>query len=143
MLGRVLRLADYQLCAYGSGEEFLASLKAVRLDCAVLDLIKPGLSGFDVQDRMRTTNLLIPTVFITASDDHSLDQFALNLHAVALLRKPFPCNDILRALDSEGQETGRAGRSRANAHLSYPQLPPFIGVRSRATATSRGRVKTH
>ena len=52
-----------------SGEEFLASLATHRPDCAILDVHMPGLSGFDVQARLRAAHSDVPVVFITASDD--------------------------------------------------------------------------
>jgi FixJ family two-component response regulator len=41
-LGRLLRLADYDVAIYASGEVFLAAVDA-RPDCAVLDIHMPGL----------------------------------------------------------------------------------------------------
>ena len=73
-LSRLLRLADYQVAAYSSGEELLASLEAFRPDCVILDVHMPRLSGFDVQSRLRSAHPGLPALFITASDDPSLDR---------------------------------------------------------------------
>jgi FixJ family two-component response regulator len=100
MLGRLLRLADYQVSAYASGEAFLASLATQRPACAILDIHMPGLSGFDVQARMRAECIDVPVVFITASDDVTLDRGAAALNAVRLLRKPFSSVDLLAAVDA-------------------------------------------
>ncbi len=54
-LGRLLRLADYEVLAYASGEEFLAALAGCTPDCAVLDVHLPGLTGIEVQMRLRPT----------------------------------------------------------------------------------------
>ncbi len=97
-LGRLLRLADYEVAAFGSGEEFLASLAARRPACVILDVHMPGLSGFDVQSRLRTAHIEIPIVFITASDDLTLAQTALAAGGVRLLRKPFSSDDLLEAI---------------------------------------------
>jgi FixJ family two-component response regulator len=98
MLGRVLRLADYRVNAFASGEEFLASLTARLPACAILDVHMPGLSGLDVQARMRATRIEVPVVFITASDDLALDSLALEAGAVGLLRKPFSSDELLEAV---------------------------------------------
>jgi FixJ family two-component response regulator len=98
MLGRLLRLADYQVAAFASGEAFLASLTARRPACAVLDIHMPGLSGFDVQSRMRAARIRIPVVFITASDDVALNRSAFEAGAVRLLRKPFSSDELLEAV---------------------------------------------
>jgi len=65
-LGRLLRLADYQVTAFASGEDFLASLATRLPDCAILDVHMPGLSGFDVQT-LNVRDLLTGTLPI---EDH-------------------------------------------------------------------------
>jgi FixJ family two-component response regulator len=108
MLGRVLRIADYEVAAFGSGEEFLASLAARVPACVVLDVHMPGLNGFEVEARLRAAHRDVPVVFITASDDPSLDQTARQAGCCTLLRKPFTSNQLLDAIEA-------ALRSRPNA----------------------------
>ncbi len=98
MLRRALRLADYDVAAFASGEEFLASLTERLPACAILDVHMPGLSGFDVELRMRAANFRVPVVFITASDDAALDRSAEAAGAVRLLRKPFSSDALLAAV---------------------------------------------
>jgi FixJ family two-component response regulator len=101
MLGRVLRLADYRVGEYASGEDFLASLDGPQLpSCAIVDLHMPGLSGFEVQSRIRAAKLAVPVVFITASDDPGLDRSALALGGKGLLRKPFSTDELVEAIVS-------------------------------------------
>ena len=97
-LRRLLRLADFEVAPFGSGEAFLASLAARRPDCAILDVHMPGLSGFDVQSRMRAARIDIPVVFITASDDVALDRKVQQAGGVKLLRKPFSNDELLDAV---------------------------------------------
>lgn len=99
-LGRLVRLAGYACAAYGSGEEFLASLAERLPDCVILDLHMPRLSGLDVQLRLHADNVELPIVFITASDDAALGRTALEAGAVRLLRKPFSNDDLLEAIDA-------------------------------------------
>ncbi len=97
-LGRLLRLADYEVTAFGSSDEFLASLPERRPACVILDVHMPGLSGFDVPSRLRDANLEVPVVFITASDDLALDQAVAAAGGVRLLRKPFSNDALLDAV---------------------------------------------
>ena len=96
-LRRLLRLADYEVALFGSGEEFLASLATLRPDCAILDVHMPGVSGFDVRARLCAARVDIPIVFITASDDIALDRAAFDAGG-ALLRKPFSNDALLDAV---------------------------------------------
>ena len=98
MLGRLLRLADYEVAAFSCGEDFLASLATRAPACVILDIHMPGLSGLEMQARLRATHENIPVVFITASDDPSLDQAVRDAHGVALLRKPFSSETLLGAV---------------------------------------------
>lgn len=98
MLRRVLRQADYDVAAFASGEDLLASLAARVPACVVLDVHMPGLSGFEVESRLRAMGHSIPVVFITASEDRALDQRARDAHGAALLRKPFGSDVLLAAV---------------------------------------------
>jgi FixJ family two-component response regulator len=97
-LGRVLRVANYVVDAFGSGEEFLASIDRQRPACAILDVHLPGISGLEVQERLRAAHRQIPVVFITASDDQSLTDAAGAAGGVRLLRKPFSSDQLLEAV---------------------------------------------
>ena len=107
-LSRLLRLADYQVASYSSGEELLASLEAFRPDCVILDVHMPRLSGFDVQSRLRSSHPGLPALFITASDDPSLDRAASEAGGVRLLRKPFPNDELLGAVETALRTRGSA-----------------------------------
>jgi FixJ family two-component response regulator len=99
-LGRLLRLADYQVTAFASGEDFLASLAMQRPDCAILDIHMPGLTGFEVQAQLCATKSHVPVVFITASDDLALDLKVVAAGGATLLRKPFSNDALLAAVSA-------------------------------------------
>ncbi|WP_374692524.1 response regulator transcription factor [Accumulibacter sp.] len=98
MLRRALRLAGYEVATFVSGEEFLDSLPSCSPACAILDIRLPGLSGLEVDVRMRAQNLRVPVVLITASDDPALDRAARAAGALCLLRKPFSTDALLAAV---------------------------------------------
>jgi FixJ family two-component response regulator len=99
MLGRLLRLANYQVSAFSSGVEFLASLNEHSPACAIVDIDMPELTGLEVQSRMRAAHIRIPVVLITALEDPAFDKSAADAGAVSLLRKPFSSDELLRAVD--------------------------------------------
>lgn len=98
MIGRLLRLEDYQVASFGSGEEFLVSLVSRVPACVILDVHMPGLSGLGVQERLRAIDAGIPAIFITASDDSALDKAVLQAQGLVLLRKPFSREILLGAV---------------------------------------------
>lgn len=99
-LGRLLRLADYDVVAFASGEAFLASLATRRPDCAIIDIHMDGLSGLETKARLTAMRCDVPVVFITASDDAALDKSIVEVGAVALLRKPFSNDALIEAVDA-------------------------------------------
>ena len=107
MLGRLLRLADYKVAAFGSGEDFIASLTKRRPDCLILDVHMPGLSGLEVQSRIGVAHGDIPAVFITASDDIALDRRVREAGGIRLLRKPFSSDELLEAVGDALQRPPR------------------------------------
>ena len=98
-LGRLLRLANYEVQAFASGEEFIASLAIHRPACALLDVHMPAMTGFDVQAHLRAMGIQLPVVFITASDDVSLSQKVVAEGGIRLLRKPFSNAELLEAIE--------------------------------------------
>jgi FixJ family two-component response regulator len=108
MLGRLLRLADYRVSVFASGEEFLASLRAAMPACVILDIHMPGLSGLEVHAQLRAARMRIPVVFITASDDIALDRAAAEANVVRLLRKPFSSDALLEAV-GDALQSGATG----------------------------------
>jgi FixJ family two-component response regulator len=97
-LGRLLRLAGYQVAGFESGEQFLASLVLRQPACVLLDVNMPGLSGLQVQARLLADRVALPVVFITASDDPSVERLALEAGGLRVLHKPFSNDELLAAV---------------------------------------------
>ena len=107
-LARLLRLASYEVSAYASGEEFLTALVESMPRCVILDVHLPGLSGIEVQRRLRSDRVQLPVVFITASDDPGLEREASESGGLRLLRKPFSNDQLLAAVASALQRPAGA-----------------------------------
>ena len=99
-LGRLLRLADYHVAAFASGEAFLASLATRRPDCAIVDVHMDGLSGLETKAQLTAAYRDVPVVFITASDDAALDRSVAEAGGVTLLRKPFSNDALVEAVSA-------------------------------------------
>ena len=97
-LGRLLRLADYEVAAFACGEALLASLATRCPDCAIVDIHMDGLSGLETKAQLTAADCDVPVVFITASDDAGLDRSVIEAGGVTLLRKPFSNDALLEAV---------------------------------------------
>lgn len=99
-LSRLLRLAGYTVHGYATGEEMLVQRVHRAPDCAVLDVHLPGLSGFELEQRLREGHPRVAVVFITASDEVDPNPPALAGAGARLLRKPFSSNALLEAVSA-------------------------------------------
>ena len=84
---RVLEIEGFQTELYASAEAFLDSGAASRVQCLVLDIRLPGMSGIDLHERLLSANCSIPTIFITAHAD--LYARRLSERGMHCLAKPF------------------------------------------------------
>lgn len=84
----------YRVLTAGSGEEALARLTPPP-DLIVLDVMLPGMDGFDVCQQIRKLPTYVPILMLTAKDT-SLDKVTgLELGADAYLTKPFTPSELL------------------------------------------------
>ena len=71
-------------------------LEIERLDVLLLDLMMPGMSGFDILRELREQNILkdIPTIVLTSSHDSGTKLKALELGATDFLPKPVDPSEL-------------------------------------------------
>ena len=74
---------------FGSAEEFLESDQRNQTACLVTDIRMPGMSGLELQAKLKAEGSGIPMIFITAHDDAKMKTQAMNAGAVEFLPKPF------------------------------------------------------
>ena len=96
--GRLLRSANLDAETFSSAEEFLSSPKQKENACIIIDIRMPGLSGFDLQQRLSSEGIKIPVIVISASDDVETRERARELGAIAFFRKPIDDQALLDAI---------------------------------------------
>jgi FixJ family two-component response regulator len=74
---------------FGSAEEFLESDQSNQTACLVADIRMPGMSGLELQAKLKAEGSCIPMIFITAHDDAKMKMQAMKAGAVEFLSKPF------------------------------------------------------
>ena len=74
---------------FGSAEEFLESDERSQTACLVADIRMPGMSGLELQAKLKAEGSRIPIIFITAHGDARMRMQAMNAGAVEFLSKPF------------------------------------------------------
>lgn len=86
-LSRLLRGSNFDVLAFGSGQEFINSLRAHRPDCVILDFQMPELTGGDVQCLLSLAEIQLPVIIMTAYDDPVIREECLRRGAVACIAK--------------------------------------------------------
>src|SRR5580658_791513 len=76
------------LC-FGSAEQFLDSGAQHKAACLIADIRMPGISGLELQAKLKAERCRIPIIFITAHGDAGMRIQAMRGGAVEFLSKPF------------------------------------------------------
>jgi FixJ family two-component response regulator len=96
----LLREFGFNVEAFASAEEFLASTVIDETRCLLLDLAMPGMSGPALQEELTRQRRRIPIVFITANADHHIRPQLVDAGAVDCLLKPFKEAALLEAVNT-------------------------------------------
>jgi two-component system response regulator FixJ len=76
----------------------LNSPKQKQNACILIDIRKPGSTGFDLQQKLAASDMRIPVIVISASDDAQIRERARELGAVSFFRKPVDDQALLDAI---------------------------------------------
>ena len=99
LLKRRLSAEQMQVdCCY-SGREGLAALSKGDYQLVVLDLMMPGISGFEVLEEIRVSSS-VPVLMLTAKGDNASKVYGLRLGADDYLAKPFDMDEFLARVNS-------------------------------------------
>ena len=102
-LKSLMRSVRFNVDAFASAEEFLASERVDDTACLILDVYLPGMNGFELQNHLRAEGRAIPIIFITAHSDKVSRQRALEGGAIDFLSKPVRREVLLKAIQSAAE----------------------------------------
>ncbi|MEA1885405.1 MAG: diguanylate cyclase [Thermotogota bacterium] len=82
---------EYNTLVAKSGEEALKIAKENKPDLILLDVMMPGMNGFEVCKELKKNEELknVPVIFVTALNNSGNESEGLNLGAVDYIRKPY------------------------------------------------------
>ena len=95
-LGRLFRASGFEVHMYPSAEAFVAAM--THPDCLVLDIHLGGMSGLDLQRRLREVGDPAPIVFVTANDAAGVREEAERGGCSAYFLKPVPRKPLIEAI---------------------------------------------
>ncbi len=85
----LMKAVGFKARSFASAEEFQQSGQQHHTACLIADIRMPGMSGLELQAKLKTERCRIPTIFITAHGDTKMRMQAMREGAVEFLAKPF------------------------------------------------------
>lgn len=133
-----LRRAGYEVIEAESGEEALEKLKTNSdTRVALLDVMLPGIDGFEVCRRIRATNTRIGIIMLTARSQEMDKVTGLMTGADDYVTKPFSPAELTARVDALMRRSG--GNDENSAEINQP--PFLLNTRNRTLEKDGHRIK--
>jgi two-component system OmpR family response regulator len=136
-LGRGLRSEGYGVDEAHTGDKALEALAKADYDAVVLDVLLPGIDGYDVCRSLRARNPWLPVLMLTALGDVQDRIRGLDTGADDYLVKPFDFGELLarvRALLRRGPTERPAAIEVGGVHADpYTRIVTWAGTAAELT----------
>jgi two-component system response regulator PilR (NtrC family) len=100
ILGEFLRDEGYGIEVAGSGEEGLECARQRFYDCAIVDLMMPGIDGIETMQKLREIDPSLPVIMVTAFASVESAVEAMKQGAYEYITKPFKNDEVLVVLQN-------------------------------------------
>ena len=110
-LSWLIETIGYPVKTYSSAQSFLDDYDPQLPGCMILDVRLPGMSGLQLQQKLRTDNINLPVIIITGHGDVPMAVKAMQQGAQVFLEKPFRDQDLLDNIQ-EALETDSKNREK-------------------------------
>jgi FixJ family two-component response regulator len=125
-LSLLLSIRGHATATFASAEDFLAAVQPDWRGCLLLDIRMDGMSGLELQRRLRDGGPPLPVIVMTAHGDVAAAREAFLASAVDFIEKPFDTTQLLGAVQTAMSGPGAGSNAaKAQPHDSgEPQLSP-------------------
>ena len=100
ILGDFLRDEGYEVDVAGSGEEGVELAQKHLYDCAIVDLMMPGIDGIETMQQLREIDASLPVIMVTAFASVESAVEAMKQGAREYITKPFKNDEVLVVLQN-------------------------------------------
>ena len=122
-LEEVLKSEGYETATCSLGDEAMAAVDRVAPALIVLDVMLPGLSGYDICKQLRAKKFAAPILMLTAKGQEIDKVIGLDLGADDYVTKPFGVRELLARI----QALLRRGGGGSSASIQTEENPFKIG----------------
>ena len=97
-LRSMLEGGGYEVVEAENGNDAIETIPLENPDCILLDLLMPGMTGFDVLAELKTRELSTPVIVVTADIQDTVREKCLGLGAFGFLNKPPNENELMQTI---------------------------------------------
>jgi two-component system response regulator FixJ len=91
-------------CCFDSASKFFDVFNGSQRGCLVLDIRMPGMSGLELQAKLKQLGSSLPIIFMTGHGDVPMAVEAMRQGAVDFMRKPISESDLLERIQQALQQ---------------------------------------
>ena len=102
-LCEILRLEKYEVDYYSNGSDGLTAIESNIYDIVILDVMLPGMNGYEITKRARQKGIRTPILMLTAKAELDDKVTGLDSGADDYLTKPFMTKELLARLRALGR----------------------------------------
>lgn len=131
----------YDISYYSDGESALEAFNSRDFDICLLDIMMPGMSGFEVAQNIRSKNSEIPIIFISAKALKEDRIKGLKIGADDYLVKPFSIEELMLKIEVFLKRTKKSDTSPLQYKVGKYDFDPknytLKGAENNITLTQR------
>ncbi|MCK9409968.1 MAG: response regulator transcription factor [Bacteriovoracaceae bacterium] len=90
-----LEFEGYTVQVIGEGKKAMETIRSAKFDLILLDVMLPGMSGFDICKNARTEGITAPIIMLTAKGEEVDKVLGLEFGADDYITKPFSLRELL------------------------------------------------
>jgi two-component system OmpR family response regulator len=122
LLAASLRYAGFEVTTARDGPRALAAARELRPDLVVLDVMLPGIDGFEVARRLGSEGLRCPLLFLTARDGIADKITGLTIGGDDYVTKPFSLDEVIARIRAVLRRSGSGTAAAAAPWLSFADI---------------------
>lgn len=122
LLSASLRYAGFEVATAPDGNEALRVAEAFKPDLLLLDVMMPGIDGFEVVRRLRQEGRHVPVLFLTAKDATEDKINGLTLGGDDYVTKPFSLEEVIARVRAVLRRFAAAAPESTSARLTFADI---------------------
>jgi two-component system OmpR family response regulator len=122
LLSASLRFAGFEVAAATDGQQALRVAREFRPDLMVLDVMMPGIDGFEVVRRLTSEGNRCPVLFLTARDAVEDKITGLTVGGDDYVTKPFSLDEVIARIRAVLRRSASAPNAPAAERLRFTDI---------------------